>query len=263
MTAPNLRSTLARQVRRAMTRALSDYSMIAPGDRVMAAVSGGKDSTVMVLLLDEIRRRAPFPFTIDAVLLDQKQPGFDAGAYAAFIRDQGIALTIVEADTYRVVKKMIPEGKTYCSLCSRLRRGVLYSHAAERGFHSIALGHHRDDLLETLLMNIFYAGRLGSMPPRLRSSDGRNRVIRPLVYVDENDLVALAAEWRLPIIPCSLCGSQDGLKRNRMRDLLDELQRDNPGVRQSVLASLGNVEESQLMDRRLWDFAALGEEKKS
>lgn len=253
----NLGSPLAVKVRKDITRALSDFSMIDSGDRIMLAVSGGKDSTILALMLREIRRMAPFPFSFEAVLLDQKQPGFRADEFAAFLKGQGIALTILEKNTYSIVMDKIPEGHTFCSLCSRLRRGILYNHAYENGFQKLALGHHRDDLIETLLMNVFYSGRLASMPPKLRSTDGRNVLIRPMAYVAEKDLIQLAAEWAFPVIPCNLCGSQDGLKRDRMRDLVDELEKETPEIRQTILHSLASVEESQLLDKHLWDFDRL------
>lgn len=256
-TSIDLKSALAVKVRKDITRALSDFSMLKAGDRIMVAVSGGKDSTILCLMLREIRKMAPFPFTFEAVMVDQKQPGFNATAFAAFFEAEGLPLTILEKDTYSIVMEKIPEGATYCSLCSRLRRGILYNHAHDHGFQKIALGHHRDDLLETLLMNMFFSGRLASMPPKLKSDDGRNTVIRPMAYVAEKDLIQLAAEWKFPIIPCGLCGSQDGLKRDKMRDLLDQLEAETPDLRQTLLHSLSTVEESQLLDRRLWKFDEL------
>lgn len=245
---------LAVKLRKQVTRALSDYHMIAPNDKIMVAVSGGKDSTVLTLLLKAIQKKAPMPFTFEAVMLDQKQPGFDARAFAAFMADQQIKLTILEEDTYSIVKEKTEEGGTYCSLCSRLRRGILYTYAYQNGFTKIALGHHRDDMLETFLLNLFYSGKLGSMPPKLYSKDHRNIVIRPLTFVAEADIIELAKAWDFPIIPCNLCGSQDGLKRERMTNLLNELEKEIPEIRRSMSNALANVELSHLLDRQLFDF---------
>jgi tRNA 2-thiocytidine biosynthesis protein TtcA len=250
----NIELPLAIKVRKQVTRALSDYHMIAPGDKIMIAVSGGKDSTVLSLLLKDIQKRAPMPFTFEAVMLDQKQPGFDARAFQAFMADQHIKLTILEEDTYSIVKEKTVEGGTYCSLCSRLRRGILYSYAHQNNFTKIALGHHRDDMLETFLLNLFYSGKMGSMPPKLYSKDHRNIVIRPLTFVAESDIVELANAWEFPIVPCNLCGSQDGLKREQMTNLLNTLEKDIPDVRRSMANALANVELSHLLDGNLFDF---------
>lgn len=250
----NIEHPLAVKIRKQVTRALSEYHMIAANDHVMVAVSGGKDSTVLTLLLKDIQKRAPMPFTFEAVMLDQKQPGFDARAFAAFMADQQIKLTILEEDTYSIVKEKTAEGGTYCSLCSRLRRGILYSYAHQNNFTKIALGHHRDDMLETFLLNLFYSGKLGSMPPKLYSKDHRNIVIRPLAFVAEADIVELAQAWEFPIIPCNLCGSQDGLKRERMSNLLNELEKEIPDIRRSMANALANIELSHLLDGRLFDF---------
>ncbi|MGZ3809975.1 MAG: tRNA 2-thiocytidine(32) synthetase TtcA, partial [Bacteriovorax sp.] len=223
-----LDNPLAVKVRKQITRALNDYHMIAPHDRIMVAVSGGKDSTVLALLLKEIQKKAPIAFSFEAVMLDQKQPGFDARAFLAFMADQQIKLTILEENTFSIVKEKTPEGGTYCSLCSRLRRGILYSYAHQNNFTKIALGHHRDDMIETFMLNLFYSGKLGSMPPKLYSNDHRNIVIRPLAHVAESDIIELANEWKFPIVPCNLCGSQEGLKRERMKDLLNELEKEIP-----------------------------------
>lgn len=242
------------KIRKQITRALSEYSMIAPNDHIMIAVSGGKDSTVLTLLLKEIQKKAPIPFSFEAVMLDQKQPGFDARAFSAFMADQQIKLTILEEDTYSIVKEKTPEGGTYCSLCSRLRRGILYSYAHQNKFTKIALGHHRDDILETFLLNFFYSGKLASMPPKLYSNDHRNIVIRPLTFVAESDIIELSKLWEFPIIPCNLCGSQEGLKRERMSKLLTELEKEIPDVRKSMANALSNIELSHLLDRNLFDF---------
>lgn len=252
----NIDSPLAVKIRKQITRALSDYSMIAPNDHIMIGVSGGKDSTVLTLLLKEIQKRAPMDFTFEAVMLDQKQPGFDAQAFKAFMADQQIKLTVLEEDTYSIVKEKTAPGGTYCSLCSRLRRGILYSYAHQNHFTKIALGHHRDDMIQTFMLNIFYSGKLGSMPPKLYSNDHRNIVIRPLAFVAESDIIELAEEWAFPIIPCNLCGSQDGLKRARMKTLLDTLEKEIPDVRRSMANALGNVELSHLLDKNLFDFTS-------
>lgn len=252
----DLEFLLAIKVRKQITRALSEYHMIKEGDKIMVAVSGGKDSTVLTLLLKEIQKKAEINFSFEAVMLDQKQPGFDARAFAAFMADQQIKLTILEEDTYSIVKEKTPEGGTYCSLCSRLRRGILYSYAHQNGFSKIALGHHRDDMIQTFLLNIFYSGKLASMPPKLYSNDQRNIVIRPLTFVAESDIVELSKAWDFPIVPCNLCGSQDGLKRARMKQLLDELEREIPDVRKSMGNALTNIELSHLLDKRLFDFEA-------
>jgi tRNA 2-thiocytidine biosynthesis protein TtcA len=246
---------LAIKIRKQITRALNDYHMLAPNDHVMIAVSGGKDSTVLTLLLKEIQKKAPIDFSFEAVMLDQKQPGFDARAFSAFMADQQIKLTILEENTYSIVKEKTAEGGTYCSLCSRLRRGILYSYAHQNNFTKIALGHHRDDMIETFLLNLFYSGKLGSMPPKLYSNDHRNIVIRPLTFVAEADIMELANTWGFPIIPCNLCGSQEGLKRERMSALLDTLEKEIPEIRRSMANALGNIDLSHMLDKNLFDFS--------
>jgi tRNA 2-thiocytidine biosynthesis protein TtcA len=252
----NIDTPLAIKIRKQMTRALSDYSMIAPNDHIMVAVSGGKDSTVLSILLKEIQKKAPMDFTFEAVMLDQKQPGFDASAFKNFMAEQEIKFTVLEEDTYSIVKEKTAVGGTYCSLCSRLRRGILYNYAHKNKFTKIALGHHRDDMIQTFMLNIFYSGKLGSMPPKLYSNDHRNIVIRPLTFVAENDIIELANIWKFPIIPCNLCGSQEGLKRVKMKTILDELEKDIPDVRRSMANALGNVELSHLLDKNLFDFTS-------
>lgn len=252
----NIDNPLAIKLRKQITRALSDYSMIAPNDKIMVAVSGGKDSTILAILLKEIQKKAPMDFSFEAVMLDQKQPGFDSKAFSAFMADQQIKLTILEEDTYSIVKDKIAVGATYCSLCSRLRRGILYNYAYQNNFTKIALGHHRDDLLATFLLNIFYSGKMGSMPPKLYSKDHRNIVIRPLAFVAESDIIELANTWQFPIVPCNLCGSQEGLKRERMKSLLDTLEKEIPDVKRSMANALGNVELSHLLDKNLFDFTS-------
>ncbi len=245
---------LAEKIRKKITKALADYHMLSPHDHVMVCVSGGKDSTILSLLLQDIQKKAPFPFSFKTVLLDQKQPGFDGAAFSEFFRSEGLDLIILESDTYSIVKEKIPEGQTTCSLCSRLRRGILYNYAYEHQFHKMMLGHHRDDLLETLLMNIFYQGKIASMPPKLFSDDGRNIVLRPMVYVPENELRELRDLWKFPVIPCKLCGNLEGAKRDRMEQLLNQLERETPGVKNNMLSALQSLAPSQLMDKRFFDF---------
>lgn len=257
---PDYDSALATRLRKEIVRAVSDFDMIESGDRLMVCVSGGKDSSVLLALLTEILRRAERKFEMEAVILDQKQPGFDASAFAAWVDSLGVKLTVLERDTYSVVTEKIKDG-TYCSLCSRFRRAILYDHAVERGFTKVVLGHHRDDLLETALLNLFYSGRLASMPPKLKSDDGRNILIRPLCYVPEKDLSTLAADWAVPIIPCNLCGSQDGLKRKRMKLLLRDLEKEIPSLAPTMLNALANVNPSQLLDPKLWPFGDLKAER--
>lgn len=245
-------SKLGDQIRRDMANAICEYRMISDGDRVLVAVSGGKDSTIMLLMLDALRARAPIDFTLTPLLLDQKQPGFDADAYRAFLAGHGFDLVLLERDTYSTVKSAIKPGKSFCGLCSRLRRGILYDYAAEHGYSKIALGHHRDDLNETVLMNMFFNGRIASMPPVLHSDDGRNTVIRPLCGVAETDLIAYATELDFPVIPCNLCGSQENLQRKQIKRLLADLEAQHPRLASSLYASQGNIRPTQLRDMRLW-----------
>ncbi|PWU16978.1 MAG: tRNA 2-thiocytidine(32) synthetase TtcA [Bdellovibrio sp.] len=250
---------LAVSVRKRLVAAVSDFGLIKNGDRIMVCVSGGKDSSVLLALLTEIRRRAPYRFEVVPVILDQKQPGFQVSNYQSWIAEElGLNLVVLEKNTYAVVIEKVKSG-TYCSLCSRLRRGVLYDYASEQGFHKMALGHHREDLNETLLLNLFFTGKISAMPPILRSDDGRNVVIRPLCYVPEEELSELAGLWKIPLIPCRLCGSQEGLQRARVKDLIRDLSRDIPQIANSLLAAQGHVHESQLLDRRLWDFVKVGD----
>ncbi len=235
----------------AVARASADFRLLEPGDRVMVAVSGGKDSHGLLYLLRELQKRAPFPFSLFALNVDQGHPGFPARVLPEYFEREGYEHVIVTEDTYSVVTEKVPEGKTYCSLCSRLRRGILYTQAQKLGATKIALGHHRDDVIETLMLNLLYAGQLKAMPARLRSDDGRNVVIRPLVYASELELTALAELKQFPIIPCDLCGSQDNLKRKQVKQLLTTLNDQNPTVRANVFAALGNVRPSHLFDVEL------------
>ncbi len=242
---------------RLVGQAVADYRMIEEGDIVMVCLSGGKDSYGLLDILLSIRNRAPVRFELVAVNLDQKQPGFPAHVLPDYLRGRGVPFHIEARDTYSIVKRLVPEGDTLCSLCSRLRRGHLYRIARELGATKIALGHHRDDILETLLLNLFFTGKLKAMPPKLRSKDGRHIVIRPLAYVKEADLARYAELRAFPIIPCNLCGSQEDLKRKQVKSLLSDWERRFPGCTDSIFAALSNVAPQLLLDRRLFDFAAL------
>ena len=249
---------LAKRIRRQVGEAISDFAMIAEGDRVMVCLSGGKDSHGLLDALLSLQEKAPVRFELVAVNLDQKQPGFPAHVLPEYLAGRGVPFRIVEQDTYSVVKRVIPEGKTMCSLCSRLRRGALYRVAGEIGATKIALGHHRDDVLATFFLNLFHGGQLKAMPAKLASDDGRHVVIRPLVYVAEADLAAYAQARRFPIIPCTLCGSQENLERKRIGEMLRDWERKHPGRIESIMRSMTEVRPSHLLDRKLFDFASLG-----
>jgi len=248
---------LAKRLRRQVGQAIADYSMIVDGDRVMVCLSGGKDSYALLDILLKLRAKAPVDFEIVAVHLDQKQPGYDADVLPNYLRSIGVPFHVIEQDTYSVVKRVIPEGKTMCSLCSRLRRGALYTYAAENGFTKIALGHHRDDIVETMFLNLFHQATLKAMPPKLRSDDGRNILIRPLAYCAEDDLAEYARVRAFPIMPCNLCGSQENLERKAIKAMLAEWERKHPGRIDNIFGALSNVTPSHLADTKLFDFVGL------
>ncbi|MCP5459165.1 MAG: tRNA 2-thiocytidine(32) synthetase TtcA [Gammaproteobacteria bacterium] len=249
---------LHKRLRRNVGRAIQDFNMIESGDRVMVCLSGGKDSYTLLDILRNLQRSAPVDFELIAVNLDQKQPGFPEDVLPNYLRAEGVPFHVIEKDTYSVVKQIIPEGKTTCGLCSRLRRGQLYGFAKTHGMTKIALGHHRDDIIETLFLNMFYGGRLQAMPPKLLSEDGQHVVIRPLAYCKEKDIAAYAARREFPIIPCTLCGSQANLQRQAIKSMLKAWDKAAPGRLESIFASIGNVAPAHLADPNCFDFATLG-----
>ncbi|MFR0675315.1 tRNA 2-thiocytidine(32) synthetase TtcA [Enterobacterales bacterium AW_CKDN230030176-1A_HGKHYDSX7] len=248
---------LQKRLRRLAGEAITDYNMIEDGDKVMVCLSGGKDSYTLLDVLLHLQKVAPIQFEIVAVNMDQKQPGFPEHVLPAYLETLGVEYHIVEKDTYSVVKELIPEGKTTCSLCSRLRRGTLYTFADEIGATKMALGHHRDDIVETFFLNMFFNGTLKAMPPKLRADDGRNVVIRPLAYCSEKDIQAYSDMREFPIIPCNLCGSQENLQRQVVKDMLVEWERKHPGRTDNIFRGLQHVVPSQLADRSLFDFGSL------
>jgi tRNA 2-thiocytidine biosynthesis protein TtcA len=248
---------LRKRLRRQVGQAIADYAMIDARDRVMVCVSGGKDSYGLLDILLTLRDRAPLPFDIVAVNLDQKQPGFPAGVLPHYLASRGVEFRIVEQDTYSVVKRLVPEGATMCALCSRLRRGALYRTAREIGATKIALGHHRDDILATFFLNLFHGGKLKTMPPKLVSDDGMHVVIRPLAYVRERDLARYAEASAFPLIPCTLCGSQENLQRKQVSAMLREWEKRFPGRLESIFNAMANVAPTHLLDRALHDFAGV------
>ena len=249
---------LVKRLRHQVGQAIADFGMIEDGDKVMVCLSGGKDSYTLLDVLLQLQKKAPVEFSITAVNLDQKQPGFPTHVLPDYLHSIGVDFHIIEQDTYSVVSRVIPEGKTMCSLCSRLRRGALYAHAERHGFTRIALGHHRDDLVNTFFLNLFFHATLGGMPPKLLSDDGKHVVIRPLAYVREADIEAYAEVKQFPIIPCNLCGSQENLQRRQVKKMLDAWEREAPGRVENLSRALGNVRPSQLSDPRLFDFLSLG-----
>ena len=255
-TSANFRRLSAR-LRGLVGKAIADFGMIGEGDRVMVCLSGGKDSYTLLDMLLSLQRAAPVTFELCAVNLDQKQPGFPARVLSDYLESLGVPYHVIEQDTYSVVRRVIPEGRTQCGLCSRLRRGALYRFAHEHGYTRIALGHHRDDIIETLFLNLFHGGRLKAMPPKLRSDDGRNVVIRPLCYVPEREIERYARARGFPIIPCMLCGSQPNLQRVAIGRMLADWERENPGRVDSIFTALCNVEASHLADPEAFDFAGL------
>lgn len=248
---------LAKRLRRNVGQAIDDFKMIEDGDRVMVCLSGGKDSYTLLDVLISLQRTAPVTFELLAVNLDQKQPGFPSQVLPDYLRQQGVAFHVIEQDTYSVVKRVIPEGKTLCSLCSRLRRGALYHFAEQHNMTKIALGHHRDDILETLFLNMFHGGKLKAMPPKLVSDDSRHVVIRPLAYCKEKDIAAFAEQRAFPIIPCNLCGSQTQLQRRQIKQMLADWEKHAPGRLETIFTSIKNVTPSHLADRHLFPFAEL------
>jgi len=252
---------LQKRLRRNVGKAIADFNMIEAGDRVMVCLSGGADSYTMLDILQNLQRSAPIEFELIAVNLDQKQPGFPEHVLPDYLNALGIEYHILEEDTYSVVKRVIPENKTYCGLCSRLRRGILYRFAKEQGYTKVALGHHRDDIVETLFLNMFYGGKLKSMPAKLLSDDGENIVIRPLAYCAETDIKAYAEEKAFPIIPCTLCGSQDNMQRQKIKQMLSDWNKENPGRTETIFTSIQNIVPSHLLDTDAFTFSNFGKQQ--
>ncbi len=249
---------LAKRLRHQVGRAIADFGMIEEGDKVMVCLSGGKDSYTMLDILLQLQLKAPVKFELVAVNLDQKQPDFPEHVLPQYLESIGVAYHVIEQDTYSVVTRVVPEGKTICSLCSRMRRGALYAYAEANGFTKVALGHHRDDLVATFFLNLFFHAKLAGMPPKLLSDDGKHVVIRPLAYVREDDIAAYADAKGFPIIPCNLCGSQENLQRKQVKKMMDAWERETPGRIETIARALGDVRPSQLGDPKLFDFLTLG-----
>jgi tRNA 2-thiocytidine biosynthesis protein TtcA len=258
-TLPRTGERLQRHLHDLTARASRDFGLLEPGDRILCGLSGGKDSYAMMYLLRELRKRAPFDYELVGVNLDQGHPGFPQHVIREWCEAEGFEHHMLHRDTYSVVLEKIPEGKTYCSLCSRLRRGILYDAAVELRCNKIALGHHRDDVIETLMLNLLFGGQMKAMPAKLRSDDGRNVVIRPLVYCDEHELAQFATEKRFPVVPCDLCGSQENLHRQQVKRMIAEWNARNPNVKASMFAAIGNVRPSHLLDRGLWERLGMSE----
>ncbi|HJP50913.1 MAG: tRNA 2-thiocytidine(32) synthetase TtcA [Pseudomonadales bacterium] len=248
------KNKLHKRLRRETGRAVDDFSMIDGGDRIMVCISGGKDSLTMLDILLSLQAHAPIQFELVAVNLDQKQPGFPEDVLPGYFESLGVEYTILEEDTYSLVTDMVPEGKTYCGWCSRFRRGILYTHAKQHGFTKIALGHHRDDIIETLFLNLFHGGKLKTMPPKLLSDDGENVVIRPLAYCSEADIERYSKITNMPVIPCNLCGSQDNLQRPMIKEMLKTWNKQQPGRLENIFRAMSNVVPSHLLDTNLYDF---------
>ena len=249
---------LAKRLRRQVGQAIADYGMIEAGDKVMVCLSGGKDSYTLLDILLQLQKKAPVPFELIAVNLDQKQPGFPEHVLPEYLTSIGVPFHIIEQDTYSVVSRVIPEGKTMCSLCSRMRRGSLYSWAEANGITKIALGHHRDDMVATFFMNLFHHSKISGMPPKLRSDDGKHVVIRPLAYVRESDIIEYAEAKQFPIIPCNLCGSQENLQRKQVGLMMKQWEKEHPGRIEQISRAMADIRPSQMADRTLFDFMALG-----
>lgn len=257
----NKREEVEKKLLHYVGKAIADFNMIQHGDRLMVCLSGGKDSFTMIHILHLLQKRAKIDFEIMAFTLDQAQPGWNDTALRAWLLDHHIPFDIITRDTYSIVKEKIPEGQTYCSLCSRLRRGIIYRYANDNGFNKIALGHHRDDLITTLLMSILYNGEIKSMPPKLLSDNKKHIVIRPLVYCQEKNIADFAALMQFPIIPCNLCGSQENLMRKKVKKMIQQLAMDNPKVPSNMLHALTSIKPSQLMDKHFWDFKNLEQQQ--